>query len=73
MIAPADFNRPGRPENTDLDSSAADDLLPWADPYIAQLFRQHHAEVDSAARKLLETRRVPARLRREDELISVVS
>jgi hypothetical protein len=47
MIAPANFLRQisNTPSNSKACISATQELLPWADPYIAQLVAQHEAEL----------------------------
>jgi hypothetical protein len=62
MIAPANFLRqiPATPAKSKASIPATQDLLPWADPYIAQLVAQHEAELaaEHAARPTASVNRI---------------
>jgi hypothetical protein len=47
MIAPANFLRqvPCTPAKSKASIPATQELLPWADPYIAQLVAEHEAQL----------------------------
>lgn len=70
MIAPADYldTTENRLLGTYVQSNAVvdDELLPWADPYIAQLIQQHEVEVAASIEqhsrhRIVHPRVVPAR------------
>jgi hypothetical protein len=62
MIAPANFLRqiPTTPAKNKASIPATQELLPWADPYIAQLVAAHEAELaaEHAARPTTHHNRV---------------
>ncbi len=64
MIAPANFLRqiPTTPAKSKASIPATQELLPWADPYIAQLVAAHEAELaaEHAARPSMGHNRLAA-------------
>jgi hypothetical protein len=62
MIAPANFLRqiPTTPARVKANIPAAQELLPWADPYIAQLLAEHEAQLaaEHAARPTMSRNRI---------------